>query len=312
MAVAIGVDVGKANLDVSVSEGPVVRFDNTKPGITKLLKYLGSHNATLVVCEATGGYERALVNRLRETEVAVHVAHPTRVRAFAKACGYEAKTDPRDAQVLSRYGQVFPEAQVSRDEFDPEREELRDLLNRRRQFVAQRVQELGRLDKGTSSITIRSAKRHIGWLEKEIARLDREYLTALGKSAPLAERAALYRSVPGIGPLTAAILVAFLPELGHRDSRSLTSLVGLAPWSRDSGSKRGKRAIRGGRSTVRSALYLCAWSVIRHDTEMRRFYDRLRKRGKPGNVSVVAVMRKLLLHLNAVARRGTPWVPHTA
>ena len=209
MTVAIGVDVGKANLDVSVSEGPVVRFANTKPGITKLLKYLEKHDVKLVVCEATGGYERALVNRLREAEVAVHVAHPTRVRAFAKACGYEAKTDPRDAQVLSRYGRVFPEAQVSRDEFDPEREELRDILNRRRQFVAQRVQELGRLDKGTSSITIRSAKRHITWLEKEIARLDREYQTVLDRNAPLAERAALYRSVPGIGPLTAAILVAF-------------------------------------------------------------------------------------------------------
>ena len=309
MRVVVGVDVGKASLDVSVSEGSVVRFDNTKVDITRLLKYLESHNATLVVCEATGGYERALVSRLRKADVAVHVAHPTRVRAFAKACGYEAKTDPRDAQVLSRYGQVFPDAKVPVDEFDPERQQLRDLLNRRRHLVAQRVQEKGRLDKGTISITTRSVRRHIAWLEKEIDRLDTEYQAVLEESTLLAERAALYRSVPGIGPLTAAILIAFLPELGHRDSRSLTSLVGLAPWSRDSGSKRGKRSIRGGRSTVRSALYLCAWSVIRHDTEMRRFYDRLRKRGKAGNVSVVAVMRKLLLHLNAVARRGTPWVP---
>ena len=308
MTTAVGVDVGKKNLDVSISEEPVVRFDNTKVGITRLLKYLRKHDDALVVCEATGGYERALVSRLREAGVAIHVAHPSRVRAFAKACGYEAKTDPRDAQVLSRYGQVFPDARVPQVEFDPEREELRDILNRRRQFVAQRVQELGRLDKGTSSVTIRSTRRHIAWMEKEIDRLDAEYQEALDRSVQLADRAALYRSVPGIGPLTAAILVAFLPELGHWDSKALTSLVGLAPWSRDSGSKRGKRAIRGGRSTVRSALYLCAWSVIRHDTEMRRFYRRLRERGKPGNVSVVAVMRKLLVHLNAVARRGTPWV----
>ncbi len=312
MTTAVGVDVGKKNLDVSVSEGPVVRFDNTKPGITRLLKYLGKHDDTLVVCDATGGYERALVSRLREAGVAIHVAHPTRVRAFAKACGYEAKTDPRDAQVLSRYGQVFPDMKITEDEFNPEREELRDILNRRRQFVAQRVQELGRLDKGSSSITIRSTKRHIAWLEKEIDRLDREYRTALDRSVQLAERATLYRSVPGIGPLTAAILVAFLPELGHWDSKAITSLVGLAPWSRDSGRKRGKRTIRGGRGTVRSALYLCAWSVIQHDTEMRNFYRRLRERGKPGNVSVVAVMRKLLVQLNAVARRGTPWLPQTA
>ena len=309
MTIAVGVDVGKTNLDVSVSEEPVVRFDNTKVGITRLLKYLGKHDDTLVVCEATGGYERALVNRLREEGVAIHVAHPTRVRAFAKACGYEAKTDPRDAQVLSRYGQVFPAVKVPDDEFAPERQQLRDLLNRRRHLVVQRVQELGGLDKGTNSVTIKSTRRHIAWMEKEIARLDAEYRTALEKISPLAERAALYRSVPGIGSLTSATLVAFLPELGHWDSKALSSLVGLAPWSRDSGSKRGKRAIRGGRSTVRSALYLCAWSAIQHDAEMRNFYRRLRERGKPGNVSVVAVMRKLLVHLNAVARRGTPWVP---
>ena len=309
MMVAVGVDVGKTNLDVSVSEGPVVRFDNTKVGITKLIRYLGEHDDTLVVCEATGGYERMLVSRLREAGVAIHVAHPNRVRAFARACGYEAKTDPRDAQVLSRYGQVFPDAQILQGELEPQRQQLRDLLTRRRQFVAQRVQELGRLDKGTAAAVVKSTRRHIAWLEKEIARLDQEYQEALHKSASLAERAALYRSVPGIGPLTSAILVAYLPELGHWDSRSLTSLVGLAPWSRDSGKKRGRRTIRGGRGSVRRALYTCAWSVIRHDTEMRRFYQRLRDRGKPGNVSVAAVMRKLLLHLNAVARRGTPWVP---
>ena len=261
------------------------------------------------MCEATGGYERLLVSRLRKAEIAIHVAHPTRVRAFAKACGYEAKTDPRDAQVLSRYGQVFPDARTPQRELAPEREAIRDLLSRRRQFMQQRVQEMGRLDKGTTSVATRSTKRHIAWLEKEIARLDVEYKEALEKCIPLADRAALYRTVPGVGPLTSATLVAYLPELGCWDSKSLTSLVGLAPWSRDSGKKRGNRAIRGGRGSVRSALYLCAWSVIRHDSELRRFYQHLRQRGKPGNVAVVAVMRKLLLQLNAVARRGTPWVP---
>lgn len=308
MTVVVGVDVGKANLDVSVSEGPVVRFENTTSGITRLLKHLGEHSAT-VVCEATGGYERMLVNRLRKTEIAVHVAHPNRVRAFARACGYEAKTDPRDAQVLSRFGRTFPDAQTPECELEPEREELWDLLSRRRQFVAQRVQELGRLDKGATSVAARSTKRHIAWLGREIARLDRDYQEALQKSVPLSERVALYRTVPGIGPPTSAILVAYLPELGHWDSRALTSLVGLAPWSRDSGKKRGNRAIRGGRGSVRRALYTCAWTVIQHNPEMRHLYQRLRERGKPGNVSMVAVMRKLLLHLNAVARRGTPWVP---
>ena len=136
--------------------------------------------------------------------------------------------------------------------------------------------------------------------------MDQEYQAVLKANPTLAERASLYCSVPCVGPLTAATLVAHLPELDHWDSKALTSLVGLAPWSRDSGKKRGHRAIRGGRGLVRRTLYMCAWAVIYHDSEMRRFYDRLRERGKPGNVSVVAVMRKILLQLNAVACRGRP------
>ena len=307
MPVVAGVDVGKSSLDVSVSEGPVLRFDNTAKGITKLLKHLTKQEATLTVCESTGGYERLLVSRLRKAEIGVRVANPSRVRAFAKACGYEAKTDPLDAQVLSRYGEVFPEPDTPVTE--PEREELQDLLRRRRQLVEQRVQEVNRLDKGASAAVVESTKRHIAWLDAEIAQLEKEYKEALQGSTPLAQRAALYRTVPGVGPLTAATLVAFLPELGRWDSKALTSLVGLAPWSRDSGRKRGQRAIRGGRGIVRKALYLCACSVIQVEGELRRFYQNLRQRGKPGNVALVAVMRKLLLQLNALARRGTPWVP---
>ena len=247
------------------------------------------------------------VSRLRKAEIGVRVANPSRVRAFARACGYEAKTDPRDAQVLSRYGQVFPEPDTPGTE--PEREELQDLLRRRCQIVEQRVQEVNRLDKGASAGVAESTKRHIAWLEAEIAQLEKEYQEALQGSARLAQRAALYRTVPGVGPLTEATLVAFLPELGRWDSKALTSMVGLAPWSRDSGRKRGQRRTRGGRGVVRKALYLCACSVIQVEGELRLFYQNLRQRGKPGNVALVAVMRRLLLQLNALARRGTPWVP---
>ena len=296
MTMVAGIDVGKANLDVSVSGGPVLRFDNTATGITKLRKHLQEHDTTLAVCEPTGGYERLLTSRLRETAIAVHVVHPGRVRAFAKACGYEAKTDPLDAQVLSRYGEVFPEADTWEPETDPQREELRDLLRRRRQFVDQRVQELGRLDKGISAAIAKSTRRHIAWLEKEIARLEKEYQAVLQDNATLADRAALYRTVPGIGPLTAATLVAHLPELGHWDSKAGTGA--LVPRSEGIG-------LSGVAGDWCGERYMCAWAVIRHDSEMRRFYDRL-QRGKPGNVAVVAVMHKILLQLNAVARRGTP------
>ena len=168
---------------------------------------------------------------------------------------------------------------------DPERDELRDLLRRRRQLVNQRVQELNRLDKGITKGSRASTKRHIAWLDDEIARVDEEY-KKVQSSSELSRRAALYQSVQGVGILTAAILAADLPELGEGDGKCLTSLVGLAPWSRDSGRKRGYRAIRGGRGAVRRALYMAALSLIRSkNSALARFYNQLKKRGKPGKVA---------------------------
>ncbi len=309
MELVAGIDVSKATLDVSIAAGPVCRFANSNPGIRRLLQHIDRAGVTQAVCEATGGYERLLVSRLRATAIRVHVAHPLRVRAFARACGYEAKTDPLDAQVLSHYGRVFPVSDTEPPAREEEREELQQLLRRRRQLVAQRVQERNRLDKGVRASVGQSTRRHIHWLDQEIARLEEEYQALLKSCGPLCRQAELYGSVPGVGPLTAATLVAFLPELGQRDGKALTSLVGLAPWSRDSGHKRGTRSIRGGRAVVREVLYMAAMSVIRIEGIHQRFYQALRQRGKAGKVALIAVMRKLLLHLNAVARRGTPWLP---
>ncbi len=302
----VGIDVSKASLDVSVSAGPARRFANTEEGIADLLQLLEAQEVAQVVCEPTGGYELQLVNRLRAGGLGVHQAHPNQVRDFARAAGHLAKTDALDAQTLSRYGQVFEPPDTPQP--DPEREELRDLLRRRQQLVEQRVQELNRRHQGTSRKARASTARHIAWLDQEIAQLDEEYQAALQSSESLAQRAALYRSVPGVGPLTAATLTAELPELGQYDGKALTSLVGLAPWSRDSGRKRGQRTIRGGRGVVRRALYMAALAATRGQGSLPDFYRQLRQRGKTGKVALVAVMRKLLLQLNAVARRGTPWV----
>ena len=307
MVVVAGIDVAKATLEVSVSEGPVLSFENSATGIRNLLRHLERTEVTGAVCEPTGGYERLVVGKLRETAISVQVAHPVRVRAFARACGYEAKTDPLDAQVLSRYGVVFSESDTAQPEVDPDRDELRQFLDRRRQLVEERVRERNRLDKGVSGSVGKSTRRHLRWLDREIERLDKEHKELLKDSASLTETVELYQTVPGVGELTAATLVAYLPELGRWDGKALTSLVGLAPWSRDSGRKRSNRSIRGGRGLVRRALYMCALTAVRVDGDLRRFYLRLRERGKPGKVALVAVMRKMLLHLNAVARRGTPW-----
>ena len=303
--VVAGIDVGKRNLDVSVNTGRPRRFANTEAGIARLLAWLKSQEVVLAVCEPTGGYERGLVSSLRNSPVKLARVHPNKVRSFARAFGCEAKTDALDAAVLSMYGQLFTETLESEDE--PEREALKEMLSRRRQLVSQRTAERNRLDKRISAGVRDSTQRHIRWLDDEIKRVDRLYKKALRSESRLAERAGLYQSVPGVGELTAATLTAYLPELGRRSTKALASLCGLAPWARDSGSQRRYRATRGGRSVVRNALYMAALTSLRRDGSLKRFYQRLRDRGKPGKVALVALMRKLLLHLNAVARRGTPW-----
>ena len=197
--VAAGIDVSKATLDVSVSEGPVLRFDNGATGIRRLLRYLEQVGATEAVCESTGGYERPVVGKLKEAAKDIQVAHPVRVRAFARAGGYEAKTDPLDAQVLSRYGVVFSESDAAPPEVEPDREELRQLLSRRSQLVEQRVRERNRLDKGVSGSVGKSIRRNIRWLDREIERLDGEYRGLLKSIASLSETVDLYQTVPGVG-----------------------------------------------------------------------------------------------------------------
>ena len=310
MKVVAGIDVGKTRLDVSVSAGPVRGFDNTPAALAGLEHWLRSQAVTDVVCESTGGYECALVRRLQSPAWSVHGAHPNRVRHFARAAGHQAKTDALDAQMLARYGAVFDLPGVVAKDADSEA--LQDLLRRRKQLVDQRVQERHRLHQGRTQGAHTSTQRHIQWLDEEIGRLDEEYRKALEQSVALSEAAALYRSVPGVGELTAATLVGYLPELGQYRGKEITALVGLAPWSSDRGRHQGYRSIRGGRGRVRRVLYLAALSAIRYNDDLRRFYQRLRKRGKTGKVAVVAVMRKLLLLLNAIAHRRTPWVQHQA
>ena len=306
--VVAGIDVGKARLDVSVNAGSVRRFSNTVAGIVELLKWLKSEEVVEAVYEPTGGYERELESALRASPIELFRVHSNKVRSFARACGNEAKTDALDAVVLSRYGQVFKIRSEPEDEVD--REGLKELLSRRRQLVSQRTAERNRLDKRVSAGVRASTERHIRWLDKEIERVEKLYRKALRSESRLSERAGLYLSVPGVGELTAATLTAYLPELGRCSSKALVSLCGLAPWAKDSGSQRGYRSIRGGRTVVRNALYMAALSSVRREGSLKRFYQRLRDRGKPGKVALVALMRKILLQLNAVARRGTPWTEH--
>ena len=254
MSNAAGIDVSKARLDAAVAGGPVRRFANTPAGIAALLEWLLPQDVDKVVYEPTGGYELPLAQALGEAGLLGRRAHPNRVRAYAQACGLLAKIDRLDAQILSRYGAAFDCPERSRPEEEPARTELRDLLRRREQLVRQRVQEQNRLDRGLSSGVTASTRRHIAWLEGEIAQLDAEYQALLCGSEELSRQAALYRSVPGIGLLTAATPDGRTARTGLGRRKSLSALSGLAPWARDSGGRRGRRSIRGGRGTVRESV----------------------------------------------------------
>ena len=209
---------------------------------------------------------------------------------------------------MAHYGEVFELPRAAAQE--EASAEVRALLGRCQQLLDQRTQEQQRLEKGLQGRVKQSCQRHLAWVDHELKHLEEEYQQTIQAKPELAERVALYQSGQGVGLLTAATLLAYVPELGQGSGKALTALVGVAPWAADSGTHRGDRAIRVGR--VRRALYMAALSVIRTNTDLGWFYQRLRRRGKPGKVAVVAVMRKLLLRLHALARRGTPWVPEGA
>ena len=229
----IDIDVSKGHLDAWATVGPGRRFANSATGIAALLEWLGSQETAVaqVVYEPTGGYERPLAEALRNAGLPGHQAHSNRVRAYAPARGQPAKTDRLDAQALARYGAAFdgPEPLPPEPADEPIRSELWDLLRRREQLVKQRVSESNRLDQQLSAGAAASTRRHVAWLDAEIAQLEAEYQALLASSETLSEPAELYRSVPGIGRLAAATLVAELPELGRCEGKAVAALSGLAP-----------------------------------------------------------------------------------
>jgi len=308
-----GVDVSKRRLDVCLltegapsSAGEAFCVTNDPAGIGSLVAHLGEAGPELVVLEATGGYERAAAAAIAASGVPVAVVNPRQARDFAKATGRLAKTDRIDAEVLARFARaVRPEASSIPDE---EARALQAILTRRRQILEMLTAEKNRLHVAPEAVTKR-IRAHVRWLQKELARVDGELEEAVESSETWRENEAMLRSVPGVGPVLARTLLAELPELGTLEHRRLSSLVGVAPFNRDSGTLRGKREVWGGRAPVRAALYMGALVATRHNPLLKEFYGRLLKAGKPKKVALVACMRKLLSILNAVMRDRTNWRP---
>lgn len=304
----VGIDVSKTTLDwAALPEGTAGTVANDEAGIQALLMQYRAAAPTLVVLEATGGYEHAVVAALAHAGVPVVVANPRQVRDFAKGLGRLAKTDALDAAILAEFAQrLRPEPRPLRS---AEAELFESLLTRRRQLLEMLTAERNRLRLARGRPVRHNLTQHIAWLERQVTALDQELRHAIQASPVYRAKEDLLRSVPGIGPVTAMTLLACLPELGQLTRRELAALVGVAPLNRDSGTLRGKRAIWGGRAVVRTVLYMAALVAMKHNPVLRAFCTRLRAAGKPFKVTAVACMRKLLTILNAMVAQQRRWQP---
>ena len=301
----VGIDVSKAHLDVAVRpSGECWQVDNTAEGIEQLVVTMKRLEPTLIVLEATGGFETTAALALGAGEMPVAVINPRQGRDFAKSLGRLAKTDKIDAKVLAHFAEaVRPEPRVMPTD---EAIQLQAGLVRRRQLIDMLVAEKNRLHLAHHSIQPR-LKEHITWLEHELDDLDQGLKERLRSSPLWREKDDLLRSVPGVGAITSTTLLAELPELGKLNRKQIAALVGVAPFNCDSGNMRGKRIIWGGRACVRNVLYMATLSACRHNPVICAHFLHLKGLGKPPKVALVACMRKLLTILNAMIRANTPW-----
>lgn len=305
-ALYIGIDVSKDRLDVAANSPSIAPFHVPRDygGLADLVERLKPLQAERIAIEATGGFETVVTAALAAAGLPVVIVNPAQVRAFAKALGKRAKTDPIDAAVIARF------AEATRPDLRPlpnaETEALGDFVARRRQIVTMIGAENQRLKRASARMT-KSIKRLLKALEKELAEIDQDIDDAIRRSPNWLDKVELMKSVPGIGDQIARTLIAELPELGTLDRRQIAALVGLAPWTRQSGQWRGKSFIGRGRAATRTTLYIGALVAARHNPTLKTFRDRLVAQGKPKLVAIIAVARKLITVLNAIIRDNQSW-----
>lgn len=304
----VGIDVSKLWLDVAVRGGDVFREENTPLGHARLVESM--RKATLVVMEATGGYEREIALAFGAAAIPLAVVNPRQVRDFAKALGRLAKSDKIDAQVLAHFAEaVAPAAKPPRDE---DALALQELVSRRNQLTQMIATEKQRIAQARIKRIKKDIQDHIAYLKRQLKETDGDIGTRLRESEFWKEDVDLLSSVPGVGRITTMSLVASLPELGKLSRQKISALVGVAPLNRDSGKFSGKRMIWGGRADIRSALYMATLTATRCNPVIKAFYLRLIERGKPKKLALTACMRKLLTILNAILKSRTRWQPELA
>jgi transposase len=309
----IAFDVAKESLAVHIlPSGESLEAPNTLANAERLLRREQKRNAKLslgpllVVCEATGGYENSVLEAACKLGLACHRAHGPDVRAYAKFCGLRAKNDPIDAFLIAGYGRDKPDPRLYQPP-RPEQTALREFMGRRAELQDMIEAERARLEHTSVKAVRQSLEKHLKMLDKELAAIEKEIEALACRDEEFSHRARLMQTVTGVGEVTARTLLAFMPELGSIPGATAAALAGLAPFDRDSGKQRGRRHIFAGRSQVRTCLFMAARTAIRHHEVFKTFAERIMERGKPYLVAVTAVMRKLIVILNAMLKADEPW-----
>lgn len=301
-----GIDVAQDQLDLGLyPAGSTARYNTDHQGVAALIEHLRRACVTMVVIEATGGLEQRIALEIAAAGLNIAVVNPRQVRDFARGLGKLAKNDRIDALVLARFGHtVRPPARPLADE---QERRFAELVARRRQLIDIRTAESNRLARAVAKTVIASHKAVLKTIDAQIDDIDQEIGDAIRQSPLWRTKDALLKSVPGVGDVMARTLLAELPELGTLNRNQIAALVGVAPYDNDSGHRRGRRSIRGGRASVRCVLYMATLTATRCNPAIRSFYRRLREAGKPVKLALVAAMRKLIITLNTIVATGRPW-----
>lgn len=300
----VGVDISAKNLDFfTYPTGESRTVNNAKKELTEFIKTLDVSQIKQFACEATGGYEKLLVQVLKENSFNCWIVDPRRIKAFIVSTGCKAKTDKIDAKKIAEFAaKNYPDYEMHQK--NKNEEILQGFVNRKADLVQFLASEKTRLKHPSHELYTSSIKKIIAVLEKEIKIIEEKITKLLTSDDILSKRTKILESIPGIGKATAALLVSFVPELGYLGNNQIASLVGLSPYNRESGNYKGKRFIRGGRVIPRNALYMCGLTTIKYHLPLKAFYDRLIEKSKPFKVAMVAVMRKLIIIANVLLKKG--------
>ena len=305
----IGIDVAKKHFDLhSLKTGQDRRLENSADGIRQCVALCNEIRPKLIVMEATGGYERTLAATVQAEGFVVAVVNPRRIRDFARAAGQIAKTDKLDARIIAQFGATMEPRPT--EQIDENTQKLKTLVARRSQLVGLHTAESNRMEHADARNIQRSIAAVVKVITTQLKSIDRQIEQHIQDTPQLHQRSEIIDSAPGIGPVTAHMLVTELPELGRLNRRQIAALVGVAPMARDSGTFRGKRMTGGGRKQIRSRLFMPTLVAVRHNPILKAYYTGLLSRGKCKMVALVAVMRKLICILNAMVKNNQKWNPN--